>query len=49
MLAKNILQSVQNTKENIFALFFPLFYLFKFYLPYDFTYSFLFECNKQLT
>jgi len=48
MLAKNILQSFQNTKENIFALFFPLFYLFKFYLPCDFTYSFPFECNKEL-
>lgn len=33
MLAKNILQSFQNTKENIFALFSPLFYLFKFVSP----------------
>lgn len=49
VLAKNILQSFQSTKENIFALFRPLFYLFKFHLPCDFTYSFPFECNKQLT
>lgn len=42
MLAINILQHFQNTKENVFALFFPLFYLFKFHLACDFVYSFLF-------
>lgn len=42
MLAINILRHFQNTKENVFALFFPFFYLFKFHLACNFVYSFIF-------